>query len=233
MGSVVIFTGAGVSVPSGLRPYRGVSGLWTEHPDLEALSNEEAIAGNLEVLWSFWGDSRRQVAAAEPNRAHLAIAGLQQRRTSATDVTVVTMNVDGLHQRAGATGVLEVHGNLHRSACLDGCGQVDWPDATATGDVPVCPTCGGPARPAVVMFGERPVLDAMWLAKRAVRTVGTFISVGTSDMVSTGTQLAYNARFAGARMIQVNVEPPLRPDEWDEVVLGSADETLPELLERF
>ena len=226
-GSIVILTGAGISVPSGLRPYRGEGGAWDEDPDAAALSNATALDEHLPRLWTYWATARAQTLAAEPNAAHVAIAELQRRRA---DVTLVTMNVDGLHQLAGSTGVLEVHGNIHHSPCIAQCGQPAWPDIDVSGDVPTCPSCGGPARPTVVLFGEAPVVEPMWLAKRAVRDVATFIAIGTSDSVTTGSKLTYNARFAGAHTIHVNTEPPLEPADWSEVVIGSATDVLPALL---
>lgn len=230
---IVICTGAGISVASGLPTYRGPDGIYERDPDLATVTSADAIRTGLDELWRHWGPFRDVVAGARPNAAHLAIARFAVGRD---DVTVITMNVDGLHRLAGSAmasfgNVIELHGNLRRSRCVDGCGQPDWDDPVAHVQAPACRRCGGPARPAITLFGEAPDAEPSWLAKRAVRGVTTFLAVGTSDSVSTGTRLAANARYAGARMIWVNVEPPPDPSGWHHVVLGPAEETLPALLD--
>ncbi len=235
---IVICTGSGISVASGLPTFRGPGGMYEDNPDLASLSDVTRLADGLDALWAHWGPLRDTIADAEPNAAHRAVADLTTRRA---DVTVVTMNIDGLHHRAArrvgapidTRRLIEIHGTLAKSRCRDRCGHDDWDDTIAHATTPTCPGCGGPARPAVVLFGEHPDPEPQWFAKRAVRGVTTYVAVGTSESVSTGTRLAANARYAGAHMIWVNVEPPPQPDLWHQIVLGPADETLPVLLTTF
>lgn len=225
--NTVICTGAGVSAASGLRPFRGPGGIYETDPGLVEVSHVDRLPDGLGDLWEAWGPLRAVFAAAVPNAAHDAIARFQASRPG---VTVITMNVDGLHQKAGTRDVVEIHGNLMDSQCADGCGTPEWLDPLYEGRVHRCPGCGGPARPAIVLFGEALPVEASWRAKRALRDVELFIAVGTSDTVTTGSRMAANARYAGARTVLVNLDHPGGYDLYDMVVTGRAEEILPGLL---
>ena len=226
---LVVLTGAGISAPSGLPVFRGAGGMW-EDEDLAAAHHVDALPGSLPLLWSVWGPMRRAVLGARPNPAHFALSALG--RHPGRRVTVVTQNVDELHQRAGSASVAEVHGNLLHSTCL-GCGTTyrdeEVPDPTE-GPVPTSPCCGAPARPAVILFGEGLPPAAERTAKVACRTAEVLLVVGTSGAVSSATGLVRYARDHGAVPVIVNTEP--WPDEagFAASVVGPAEEVLPALV---
>ena len=183
---MVVLTGAGVSVASGLRPYRGPGGLWTDQPELAARMTAGAAPDD---LWHLFGPLRGELARAEPNAAHRALAALEAR----VPLTVITQNIDGLHQRAGSQSVVELHGALGRSRCV-ACDRVTEdlvPHVTA----PRC-ECGGALRPDVVLFEEPLPVDAEYAAKRALRDCDLFLAIGTSGTVSPASNFV---RSAGTR----------------------------------
>lgn len=227
--SIVVLTGAGISVASGLRPYRGPGGLWSEI-DVDGLVTAAAVARDPRRVWAFHAEARRAVAAASPNAAHLALARLEGRLGAGQSLVVLTQNIDGLHQRAGSRGVVELHGSLARSRCTRGeCGS---PSVPAAGDeCPACARCGAWMRPDVVMFDEALPVDAEWHSKRALRDCDLFLAVGTSGTVTPAANFVRSARYAGARTVLINLEPmsPRNPEFMEELP-GRAEEVLPALV---
>ena len=195
---MVVLTGAGVSVASGLRPYRGPGGLWTEQPELAARMTAGAAPDD---LWRLFGPLRGELARAEPNAAHRALAALEAR----VPLTVITQNIDGLHQRAGSQSVVELHGALGRSRCV-ACDRVTEdlvPHVTA----PRC-ECGG-----------------------ALRDCDLFLAIGTSGTVSPASNFVRSAAYEGAHTVYVNLTPMDPPNPaFRQTVLGRAEDVLPALL---
>jgi NAD-dependent deacetylase len=227
---IVVVTGAGISVASGLPTYRGVGGLW-DTVDVGSHATAAAIAADPARVWAFFAGVRGQIAGAKPNAGHLAIADAERRLRSDQQLTVVTQNVDGLHSIAGSTRVVELHGTLRQSRCTR-CDYVRAEDLAAVSqDCPACPTCSQPMRPAVILFDEALPVDAEWASKKALRDCDLFIAVGTSGTVSPASNFVRAAEYAGARTIFVNLEAmtPHNP-AFQEVVLGRAEEILPNLL---
>jgi len=230
---VVIFTGAGVSAESGVPTFRGAGGLWKTFR-AEDLATPEAFARDPRLVWEWYGWRRTLVAACAPNAAHEAIARYAASRRG---VTVVTQNVDGLHQRAARdanASVLALHGTLFGVRCT-GCGRRaphDGPvDATSLGTLPRCDACGALLRPDVVWFGETldpRVLDA---AFDAARSAGACLVVGTSAVVQPAASVATLAARAGATLIEVNAEETSLSSAADIVLRGKAGEIVPRLLE--
>jgi len=229
---IVFLTGAGVSVASGLRAFRGPGGLWEER-DLVELSDAAALARDPEGVWRLFGELRPLALAARPNAAHRALREVERLIAPGAQCTVITQNVDGLHQRAGSTGVIELHGSLFRTRCSSsGCDLEAYPDGEAhASSVPRCPRCGAVARPDVVLFNEALPVDAEWAAKKALRDCDLFIAAGTSGTVWPAASFVGSAEYEGARTILVNLEP-MRPrnPHFHEEVLGKAEEVLPRLL---
>ena len=147
---VVVLTGAGVSQESGLKTFRDkLDGIWTEYRP-EDLATPEAFEKNPDLVWEFYSMRRLKGRDIEPNAAHSALAEMENHYQV---FTLVTQNVDGLHQRAGSTNVLELHGNITRVRCNQGCGVfTEWDESE--GGIPACPHCGARLRPDVVWFGE-------------------------------------------------------------------------------
>jgi len=229
---IVVLTGAGISVASGLRPYRGPGGLWQD-PSLVALADVEQLAKDPAGVWKLFGPLRAAARAAAPNEGHRAITRLQSRLESrGGTVTVITQNVDGLHQRAGTAGVIELHGTVFRTRCTDAtCASAPFADdAPHTDAVPRCPACGAVQRPDMVFFGEPIPVDAEWAAKKALRDCDLFLAVGTSGTVSPASNYVRSAEYEGAHTVFVNLEPmsPRNPS-FRQDVLGRAEELLPRL----
>ncbi|MBN2193987.1 MAG: NAD-dependent deacylase [Polyangiaceae bacterium] len=229
---IVVLTGAGISVASGLRPYRGPGGLWEEHPELADIATGEAAKTDPMAPWRAFGAVRAAVLAAEPNPAHLALANLEARLKGTATVTVITQNVDGLHQRAGSQDVVEFHGALRRTRCSNpDCTSQPFDDDSLPIDLPLCGTCGQALRPDIVLFDEPIPVDAEWAAKKALRDCKLFLAVGTSGTVSPASNLVRSAEYEGARTVYVNLTPMV-PDNpaFQLRFIGKAEEILPRLL---
>lgn len=229
---IVVLTGAGISVASGLRPYRGPGGWWTEHPEQETLATAKAAREDPMSTWRAFGSLRGAVAEASPNPAHLALAAAEAQRPPGTTLTVITQNVDGLHGAAGSRNVIELHGNLSRTRCTNtDCDLEPFEDHAVPGTLPRCPRCDAPLRPDVVLFDEPMAARPEWESKRILRDCDLFLAVGTSGTVSPASNFVRSAEYAGARTIFVNVEPLDPPyPAFQETVLGAAESVLPTLL---
>ena len=230
--NIVVLTGAGVSVASGLPTYRGQGGIWEEH-EVARYGHARALSEHPEQTWRLFGAMRIPVARAQPNAAHRALAQFEAGLRAEQSFLLITQNVDGLHQRAGSQRVVELHGNIMKTRCVnEACGLPRFEDsATHVEAMPRCPVCGSALRPDIVLFGEPLPAAASWQAKRALRDCDLFLAVGTSGLVSPAADFVRSAEYAGARTIYVNLEPMVPPNpKFRDVVLGRAEEMLPELL---
>lgn len=227
--NVVVLTGAGISVASGLPTYRGAGGVWTTNPELA----ESLRAGaKPELVWrALVTDLRAKIAAAQPNAAHRALAAFERRVVGAGgSFRLVTQNVDGLHQAAGSQRVIEFHGALRRSRCSDPtCATEPFDDASTSELPPRCPRCGAPLRPDVVLFDEPIGAREEVESKRALRDCDLFLAVGTSGTVWPASSFVRAAEYAGAHTVLVTLEPA-SGEPYDEVIAGRAEEVLPSLL---
>jgi len=225
---IVLLTGAGVSVGSGLPTYRGPGGLW-EREDVARIVGARSLPGSLPNLWRLYSQRRALALGAAPNAAHTAIAALQRARPDA--VTLLTQNVDSLHQRAGSPDVTELHGSAFRTRCTDpGCDLPPFPDDRLYESVPTCPRCGEPLRPDVVLFGETLPEAALRRAQTALDKCDLFLAAGTSGTVWPAAAFVRLAAQAGARTVLVNLDAATGSEEFDEVHLGKAEDILPVLL---
>ena len=221
---VVIFTGAGASAESGVPTYRGKGGIWKEY-DYEAYACQEAFERDPEAVWEFHNYRRGIVAACAPNAAHHQIAELQRLQEG---VTVITQNIDGLHQAAGAEQVFELHGSLWRVRC-DPCGT-----RRETRDSPLtelrCPGCGGYWRPDITWFGDP--LDQLTFtrAMEAAIRAQVLVVIGTSAVVFPAAQIPLLARQAGAVLVEINPEETQLSGACLLKLRGSASEMFPKLL---
>ena len=224
---VVILTGAGVSVESGLRPFRGPDGWWRGHDPLQ-LATPEAFAAD-PALVSEWYDQRRLAAlSAEPNAAHQAIAALERHVVGAGGrFALLTQNVDALHRRAGSERVVELHGNLtvwrdHRS------GRRVTPEPVPFASYPLPGPDGGWLRPDVVWFGESLPIAELATADAALAWCDLFLVVGTSAVVYPAAGLVGQAAAAGAVTVEVNVEATTAAVQ--HRLIGPAGDVLPRLV---
>jgi len=229
--NIVVLTGAGISVASGLPTYRGPGGLWTR-PETEEVPDAETFANAPSRLWSLFGPLRRQLSEARPNAAHRALADWEARLSPEQSFTLLTQNVDGLHTRAGSRRVVELHGSLLHTRCGNpSCALPRYEDTSTPPRAPDCPRCKAPLRPDVVLFGEPLPVDAEHGAKRALRDCDLFLAVGTSGLVTPAANYVRGAKYAGAWTLMVNLTPmrPRHPD-FDTELLGRAEHVLPRLL---
>lgn len=225
--SICVLTGAGISAESGVPTFRGADGLWKKFRP-EELANVDAFIRNPQLVWEWYNYRRQLIEKVVPNAGHIALAAIEG---AVADFTLVTQNVDNLHRRAGSKRVLELHGNIMRSYCID-CGtKDDHPTLSGEDMVPHCKACGGLVRPGVVWFGEALPEDVFEEAERAAQRCNLFFSVGTSAIVYPAASLPFTARQAGAYTVEINVERTEQSHRFDEVYLGRAGEILPSIAE--
>jgi NAD-dependent deacetylase len=215
---ICALTGAGISVAAGLGTFRGPDGLWTIAPDVERAMHAHLLPGNVDALWSVWGGMHDLAARSGPTPAHQALA--------ATGASVITQNVDGLHQLAGSLDVVELHGSAGRARCL-ACGWTGPADDARRAEPPSCPGCGELARPDVVLFGENLDPAALLAAQHLVSACDLFLAVGTSGRVAPASWLAPTARAAGAYCVNVDLHPDGELDPaFHARVVGDAQDVL-------
>lgn len=225
---IAVLTGAGVSAESGLQTFRSASdpqSLWSRYRP-EELATPEAFERNPELVWEFYAMRRLKAGEVVPNPGHSALAEMGRR---VPHCTLITQNVDGLHQKAGSLGVIELHGNITRIKCSHGCGVLtEW--EPGPGSVPLCPTCGAKLRPDVVWFGEmlpRAELDA---AQQAAQECQVFFSIGTSGLVQPAASLAWLAKHNRAVLVEINPEETPLSEAVDYFIKGKSGQVLPELV---
>jgi NAD-dependent deacetylase len=223
---VCVLTGSGISAESGVPTFREAqTGLWQQY-DPQELATPEAFQRDPELVWRWYRWRRELVAAARPNAGHEALVTLA---SLVPEFTLVTQNVDGLHQRAGSDGVIEFHGNLFEDRCfVEGC---IVRDADMSSAVPLCPGCGGMLRPGVVWFGEAIPESAMHAAAAAVSNCDLFFSIGTSALVWPAAGLADAARQQGASVVEVNLDATPLSSQTDFCLQGKSGSILPELVD--
>jgi NAD-dependent deacetylase len=223
---VVVLTGSGVSAESGVPTFRDAqTGLWAEYNPLE-LATSEAFLKDPELVWRWYRWRRELVARAAPNAGHFAVAKLAD---IVPGLTLVTQNVDGLHQRAGSGCVIEFHGNLFSDRCFSEGTLVT--DADLESDVPTCNACGGMLRPGVVWFGETIPASVLESATAASADCDVFLSIGTSSVVWPAAGLAATARGNGAVVIEINTDVTPQSGRSHFCLQGKSGAILPELID--
>ena len=218
-------TGAGISAESGIATYRGPGGLWKKYR-AEDLATIRAFERDPTLVWEWYDERRTAMAKADPNAGHLALADLEKREPG---FTLITQNIDGLHDRAGNKQILKVHGDIWVLRCLT-CGQEGFDGRVPLPDLPPRCGCGGMLRPSVVWFGEALPQDVWMDAEDAVRSAEVLLVVGTSATVYPAAGLIDLAKRAGAKIIEVNLEETGYSWQVDFALRGKASEILPELL---
>jgi NAD-dependent deacetylase len=223
---IVAFTGAGISAESGIPTFRGPNGLWRSFSP-EKLASPEAFSRDPRLVWE-WYDWRRQIIhQAQPNSGHRALAEIERRATGR--FTLVTQNVDGLHDRAGSRNVVKLHGDIWRVRCT-GCAAEEQNEQVPLESLPPHCRCGGLLRPAVVWFGETLPESAWERALEAAARAEVFLVIGTSATVYPAAGLVQAARQSGARVAIVNPDPTPADDLAEWILRGPAGEILPRLL---
>ena len=232
---MAVLTGAGVSVESGIPVFRHpTSGLWARYSQ-EELATPGAFQRDPALVWGWYLDRRRLALMVEPNAAHRALVDLQ--RLKGAGFTLVTQNIDGLHERAGSVNPIELHGNAGRARCLKCSRVTPVPESLAALQAPLppevlprCLVCGGRLRPDVVWFGEGLNPASLDQAFAAFEAADVAVSVGTSGVVQPAASLAFAAARAGAFVIEVNPDPTPLSRVADAWLREPASIVLPELL---
>jgi NAD-dependent deacetylase len=229
--AIAVLTGAGISAESGIPTFRdALTGLWANFRP-EQLATPEAFLANPQLVWDWYAWRREKVTEAAPNAGHLALAQLEADCNGrGAAFTLITQNVDGLHQAAGSRNVIELHGNIRRVKCFDRQHPVaGWSDDSVP---PRCPQCGSMLRPDVVWFGEALPHAALDAATQAARDCEVFISVGTSTVVEPAASLPFIARQSGAGLIEINPQPTPLSAYAQHCLRGTAGSVLPTLCHR-
>jgi len=216
-----VLTGAGISAESGVPTFRDADGLWEGHR-VEEVATPDAFEMSPTKVHRFYDARRAALAGVEPNAAHRALARLEEHLGE--DLTLITQNIDDLHERGGSTRVVHMHGEL-RSALCRGCGgRHRWTDDL--GDFPPCPGCGATElRPDVVWFGEVPY--EMDRIQRVLMRTELFVSIGTSGAVYPAAGFVQLAAACGARTLELNLEPSEGTALFDEARHGPAGTLVP------
>ncbi len=227
---VVILTGAGVSAESGIQTFRAADGLWHNHR-IEEVASPEGFTKDPALVHQFYNDRRRQLLSADinENAAHVALAKLEQH--FAGEVLLVTQNIDDLHERAGSTQLVHMHGELLKKRCL-GCEQI----TAVTDDLSVesvCEYCNSTAqlRPHIVWFGEMPL--QMPRIEKALLQCDLFVSIGTSGNVYPAAGYVQLAAGNGAETLELNLEASATNSLFDQCRLGLASKLVPEWVEEL
>lgn len=225
--NIVILTGAGVSAESGVPTFRGPDGLWEGHR-VEDVATPQAFRRDPVLVQRFYDARRAALASVRPNAAHIALARLDTEWPGA--LLIVTQNVDDLHERGGSKRLLHMHGELKRALCT-GCGAAPAWHADLSGN-PSCPRCAAPSlRPDIVWFGEMPY--HMPEIEAAIAACHLFVSVGTSGAVYPAAGFVDLARAAGARTLELNLDPSAGTPIFDEARHGPAGRLVPEFVEQI
>ena len=227
---ICVLTGAGMSAESGIATFRdALTGLWSRFDPAE-LASEEGFRADPTRVWQWYAERREGVRKALPNAGHRALADFERRHPGA--LTVITQNVDDLHQRAGNVETVRLHGDILQDRWLEPCprGLACAPSKAKGGPPPRCADCHNPLRPGVVWFGESLPASALAAAEQAVQRCRLLLVVGTSGAVWPAAGLAGQARQAGAHVVIVNPVASEIDSEAHQLIRSTAAQVLPALL---
>jgi NAD-dependent deacetylase len=226
---IVALTGAGISAESGVPTFRGEEGLWKKLKP-EELANFDAFIENPQRVTEWYEHRRDIIDNVKPNAGHYALAEMENIFPS---VSVITQNVDGLHQKAGSTNVVELHGNIYRNYCID-CGKrYDYGNMVSFNGTPTCEECGGLIRPDVVWFGEMLPMEAINEADRLASNADVLFSVGTSAVVYPAAGLPRKTKAHNGFVVEVNPERTDISLIADESIREKSGVALPTLLQKY
>jgi len=223
---VAVLTGAGTSAESGVPTFRDAqTGLWARY-DPQELATPQAFRHNPGLVWDWYAWRRSLVAEAKPNAGHFALA---QMACHVPELTLITQNVDGLHQQAGSSDVIELHGNIMRIKCYN-CNQAVDEYQETDDNPPHCPYCDGLLRPDVVWFGENLPQNSLARALSAAHQCDLFLSIGTSSVVHPAASLPIEAMELGTSTVEINPDRTPLTSHMTYVLAGPSGVVLPELV---
>jgi NAD-dependent deacetylase len=221
---VAILTGAGISAESGVPTFRGKDGLWRQYRATD-LATPEAFARDSRLVWEFYNWRRELLAPLRPNAAHHALVDMERR---IPHFTLITQNIDGLHQLAGSRNILELHGNIWWVRCTK-CGAVSEDRRVPLPPSPACDACGEPLRPNVVWFGESLDPHILDEAHAAVQSCQVMLIIGTSALVQPAASMGVLAHRQGAFVAEINLDPTPYSGAYHLSILGKAGDIVPRL----
>ncbi len=224
---ILVLTGAGISAESGLQTFRDPGGLWDRF-DWRELATPEAFAKKPGLVWDFYLERRRLIKEAQPSPAHRALAKLE-RYLDEGCFTLISQNVDNLHERAGSMNMTKIHGSAMLDRCTK-CGYRSQAQKVYDRFPPICPECESVLRPDVVWFGEELNSEHLKLAMQRLLECDLFIVIGTAGNVFPISQFVYETQ---ADKIYIGVEEPENADAFQKVMLGKAGVILPELINEY
>ncbi len=228
--NIVILTGAGISAESGIQTFRTQDGLWENHR-IEDVATPEGFAANPDLVQGFYNQRRMKLLepSIQANPAHRALGRLEDELDGT--VTVITQNIDNLHEKGGSKNIIHMHGELLKSRCSES-GQVfEQVNDIRTGDLCHCCQIPSQIRPHIVWFGEMPL--QMGEIYSALERADLFISIGTSGVVYPAAGFVHDAKMHGAHTIEINLEPSAVESEFEEKRYGKASVEVPKLVEEL
>ena len=225
---VAALTGAGISIESGIPPFRGKGGLWERFDPME-IAHIDALMRNPAKVWKILVKEMKEIVdRAEPNDGHIGLAKLEQKNKLKT---IITQNIDGLHQAAGNTDVIEFHGSFAWQRCME-CDKKYETRKVDISEIPPRCVCGGILRPDAVFFGEMIPTEAMWRSRQAATECDLMLVVGTSAVVQPAAMMPVIAKNAGAKIVEINPErTPLTHEISDYLIMGKAGEVMNRIME--
>jgi len=228
--NVVILTGAGISAESGIQTFRAQDGLWENHR-IEDVATPEGFERNPDLVQDFYNQRRLGLLepSIQPNAAHVALGELEKHLDGT--VTVITQNIDNLHERGGSENVIHMHGELLKSRCSESNQVIEERGEIKTGDLCHCCQIPSQMRPHVVWFGEMPL--RMGDIYSSLETADLFISIGTSGVVYPAAGFVHDAKMHGAHTIEINLEPSAVESEFEEKRYGKASVEVPKLVKEI
>lgn len=226
--NVVILTGAGISAESGIQTFRAQDGLWEDHK-IEDVATPEGFDRDPDLVQDFYNQRRLKLQDPKihPNAAHIALGRLEQELEGS--VTIITQNIDNLHERGGSSNVIHMHGELLKSRCSESNQVIEELGEIKTGDLCHCCQIPSQMRPHVVWFGEMPL--RMGEIYQSLEEADLFISIGTSGVVYPAAGFVHDAKMHGAHTIEINLEPSAIESEFEEKRYGKASIEVPRLVE--
>jgi NAD-dependent deacetylase len=226
-GTIVFFSGAGISAESGIPTFRGKDGIWNKFRP-EELANFNAFIRNPQLVWEWYNYRKSIVHQSKPNAGHYAIVEIEKYFEN---VIVITQNVDNLHRRAGSKTIYELHGNIEKNFCVK-CRKRYDDDLEFKDGVPKC-SCGGLIRPDIVWFGEFLPADQFQSSEKAARNCDIFFIVGTSAVVYPAASLVQFAKSNRAFLVEVNIEETEVSSIADVSLFGESGKVLPQIVEQL
>ena len=224
----IAFTGAGISVESGIPDFRGAQGLWQKY-DPEEYAHIQAFCSNPDRVWLMLKDMFSLILTAKPNPAHIGLAELERMGLLSS---IVTQNVDGLHQAAGSKNVIEFHGTHRTLSCLKCSTKIEGTSLKLEDLPPRCSRCSSLLKPDVVFFGEPIPWEAQITSFKESKSCNAVLVIGTSAVVYPAATIPITAKERGATVIEINMEPtPLTDQIADYLICGSAGEIVPAIVE--